>query len=74
MWGLSSYSELDTFCDACSWVSVLFGCLRLAFKFAESEYVSMVVFHYPLTYLCSTLFYPTKTEVPVQPWLLRFVI
>lgn len=36
--------RLDTFCDACSWVSVLFGCLGLAFKFAESEYVSKVVF------------------------------
>jgi len=34
--------RLDTFCDACSWVSVLFGCLGLAFKFAESEYVSKV--------------------------------
>ncbi|XP_062158482.1 ACD11 homolog protein [Alnus glutinosa] len=34
--------RLDTFCDACSWVSILFGCLGLAFKFAESEYVSKV--------------------------------
>jgi hypothetical protein len=40
----------------------------------ESEYICMVVFHYPLTYLCSTLFYPTEIEDPVQPWLLRFVI
>ncbi|PIN05955.1 hypothetical protein CDL12_21502 [Handroanthus impetiginosus] len=30
--------DLKTFCDACSLVSVLFGCLGKAFKFAESEY------------------------------------
>ncbi|KAK4765187.1 hypothetical protein SAY86_026277 [Trapa natans] len=34
--------RLDTFCDACSLVSVLFGCLGLAFKFAEMEYVTKV--------------------------------
>ncbi|KAL5553192.1 hypothetical protein UlMin_040593 [Ulmus minor] len=34
--------RLDTFCDACSHISILFGCLGLAFKFAELEYVSKV--------------------------------
>ncbi|XP_044493284.1 ACD11 homolog protein-like [Mangifera indica] len=34
--------RLDTFCDACSLVSVLFSCLGLAFKFAEMEYVAKV--------------------------------
>ncbi|KAJ7943176.1 Accelerated cell death 11 [Quillaja saponaria] len=34
--------RLDTFCKACSLVSVLFGCLGLAFKFAELEYVAKV--------------------------------
>ncbi|KAK6116350.1 hypothetical protein DH2020_049812 [Rehmannia glutinosa] len=34
--------DLKTFCDACSLVSILFGCLGLAFKFAELEYVSKV--------------------------------
>lgn len=34
--------RLDTFCEACSLVSVLFGCLGLAFKFAEMEYVAKV--------------------------------
>ncbi|XP_002529120.2 ACD11 homolog protein [Ricinus communis] len=34
--------RLDTFCDACSLVSVLFSCLGLAFRFAESEYVAKV--------------------------------
>ncbi|KAJ9140726.1 hypothetical protein P3X46_031336 [Hevea brasiliensis] len=34
--------RLDMFCDSCSLVSVLFSCLGLAFKFAESEYVSKV--------------------------------
>uniref|UniRef100_A0A7N0TCS9 Glycolipid transfer protein domain-containing protein n=1 Tax=Kalanchoe fedtschenkoi TaxID=63787 RepID=A0A7N0TCS9_KALFE len=34
--------HLSTFCHACSHVSVLFGCLGLAFKFAELEYVSKV--------------------------------
>ncbi|XVF86018.1 hypothetical protein PTKIN_Ptkin17bG0167100 [Pterospermum kingtungense] len=34
--------RLDTFCDACSLVSVLFNCLGLAFKFAEMEYVAKV--------------------------------
>ncbi|KAK9276658.1 hypothetical protein L1049_006194 [Liquidambar formosana] len=32
--------RLDTFCQACSLVSVLFGTLGIAFKFAQSEYVS----------------------------------
>ncbi|XP_047313671.1 ACD11 homolog protein-like [Impatiens glandulifera] len=34
--------RLKTFCDACSLVSVLFGSLGIAFKFAELEYVSKV--------------------------------
>lgn len=34
--------DLKTFCDACSLVSVLFGCLGKAFKFAELEYCSKV--------------------------------
>ncbi|KAJ4821871.1 hypothetical protein Tsubulata_026838 [Turnera subulata] len=34
--------ELETFCDACSLVSVLFSSLGLAFKFAECEYVAKV--------------------------------
>lgn len=36
--------RLLNFCDACSLVSVLFGCLGIAFKFAELEYVSKVGF------------------------------
>ncbi|XP_024993394.1 ACD11 homolog protein-like [Cynara cardunculus var. scolymus] len=34
--------KLKPFCDACSLVSVLFGCLGIAFKFAEMEYTSKV--------------------------------
>ncbi|KAI3976211.1 hypothetical protein MKX01_019157 [Papaver californicum] len=34
--------RLGTFSDACSLVSVLFGCLGIAFKFAEMEYVAKV--------------------------------
>ncbi|KAL5761434.1 hypothetical protein ACOSP7_017698 [Xanthoceras sorbifolium] len=34
--------RLDSFCDACSLVSVMFSYLGLAFKFAELEYVSKV--------------------------------
>lgn len=34
--------RLKPFCDACSLVSVLFGCLGIAFKFAEYEYCSKV--------------------------------
>ncbi|XP_051149530.1 ACD11 homolog protein-like isoform X2 [Andrographis paniculata] len=30
--------DLKTFCNACSLVSILFGCLGIAFKFAELEY------------------------------------
>ncbi|KAM7464352.1 hypothetical protein LguiA_032473 [Lonicera macranthoides] len=33
---------LKSFCDACSLVSVLFGCLGIAFKFAEMEYCAKV--------------------------------
>ncbi|XP_010066731.1 ACD11 homolog protein-like [Eucalyptus grandis] len=40
--GRSVELRLDKFCDACSLVSVLFGCLGLAFKFAEMEYVAKV--------------------------------
>lgn len=40
--GLNHDLDLKTFCDACSLVSVLFGCLGIAFKFAEMEYVSKV--------------------------------
>lgn len=35
---------LKPFCDACSLVSVLFGSLGIAFKFAEIEYVSKVCY------------------------------
>ena len=38
--------RLDTFCDACSLISILFGCLGLAFKFAELEYISKVLFFF----------------------------
>ncbi|OVA19036.1 Glycolipid transfer protein domain [Macleaya cordata] len=34
--------RLGTFSEACSLVSVLFGCLGIAFKFAEIEYVAKV--------------------------------
>nr|GMD13600.1 ACD11 homolog protein-like isoform X1 [Ipomoea batatas] len=34
--------KLKPFCEACSLVSVLFGCLGIAFKFAEIEYVAKV--------------------------------
>lgn len=34
--------RLDTFCEACTLVSVLFNSLGLAFKFAELEYVAKV--------------------------------
>nr|XP_043630140.1 ACD11 homolog protein-like [Erigeron canadensis] len=34
--------RLKPFCDACSLVSVLFGSLGIAFKFAEMEYTSKV--------------------------------
>ncbi|XP_042019764.1 ACD11 homolog protein-like [Salvia splendens] len=40
--GLHHDLDLKTFCDACSLVSVLFGCLGISFKFAEMEYVSKV--------------------------------
>ncbi|KAM0019844.1 putative glycolipid transfer protein superfamily [Helianthus debilis subsp. tardiflorus] len=34
--------RLKLFCDACSLISVLFGSLGIAFKFAEMEYTSKV--------------------------------
>lgn len=40
--GFDDDLDLKTFCDACSLVSVLFGTLGIAFKFAELEYVSKV--------------------------------
>lgn len=40
--GFSDDLDLKRFSDACSLVSVLFGCLGTAFKFAELEYCSKV--------------------------------
>ncbi|GFP86736.1 hypothetical protein PHJA_000817400 [Phtheirospermum japonicum] len=40
--GFNCDLDLKAFCDACSLVSILFGCLGIAFKFAELEYVSKV--------------------------------
>ncbi|KAI3763865.1 hypothetical protein L2E82_13863 [Cichorium intybus] len=34
--------RLKPFCEACTLVSVLFGCLGIAFRFAEMEYTSKV--------------------------------
>jgi hypothetical protein len=51
--------HLGTFCDTCSWFSVLFGCLGIAFKFAELEYVTRVVFlHHPLN-LSLPIYFPS---------------
>ncbi|VFQ66593.1 unnamed protein product [Cuscuta campestris] len=36
------FIRLKPFCEACSLVSVLFGCLGIAFKFAELEYAAKV--------------------------------
>lgn len=35
--------ELAAFSRACSYVSPLFGCLGIAFKFAEMDYVAKVI-------------------------------
>ncbi|XP_057485105.1 ACD11 homolog protein-like [Actinidia eriantha] len=40
--GNSNALQLKPFCEACSLVSVLFGSLGIAFKFAEYEYCSKV--------------------------------
>ncbi|XP_042032754.1 ACD11 homolog protein-like [Salvia splendens] len=40
--GFNGDLDLKSFCDACSHVSILFGCLGAAFKFAEFEYCSKV--------------------------------
>ncbi|KVH97635.1 Glycolipid transfer protein domain-containing protein, partial [Cynara cardunculus var. scolymus] len=40
--GISVDLYLKPFCEACSLVSVLFGCLGIAFKFAEMEYTAKV--------------------------------
>lgn len=34
--------DLKPFCEACSLISILFGSLGIAFKFAEMEYTSKV--------------------------------
>lgn len=48
---------LKPFCDACSLVSVLFGSLGIAFKFAEYEYCSKVRFISPLSLDAHVLLY-----------------
>ncbi len=40
--GMKFDLDLKSFCDASSLVSVLFGCLGVAFKFAEMEYTAKV--------------------------------
>ncbi|RDX88881.1 ACD11-like protein, partial [Mucuna pruriens] len=46
---------LDTFCEASSFVSILFRCLGLAFKFAELEYVAKLQGLLEASKTCSTL-------------------
>ncbi|KAL5210220.1 hypothetical protein ABZP36_005843 [Zizania latifolia] len=41
--------EVGAFARACSHVSVLFGCLGIAFKFAEMDYVAKARRHSPLS-------------------------
>jgi hypothetical protein len=41
--GAGGELRLDAFSKTCSLVSVLFSCLGLAFRFAESEYVAKVL-------------------------------
>lgn len=45
--------RLKPFCEACTLVSVLFGCLGIAFKFAEMEYTAKVFF---LSFLFVSIF------------------
>lgn len=60
--------RVDTFCQACSLVSVLFGCLGLAFKFAELEYFSKVSFLFrSLVYIFS------GSECNVKSWFITQV-
>lgn len=48
--GDSDYDlRLKPFCDACSLVSILFGCLGITFKFAELEYTSKVIHNFSLS-------------------------
>lgn len=48
--GGSDYDlRLKPFCDACSLVSILFGCLGITFKFAEMEYTSKVIHNFSLS-------------------------
>lgn len=42
--GSNEDMPLGKFCEACSRISILFSCLGIAFKFAELEYVSKVLF------------------------------
>ncbi|KAE9618758.1 hypothetical protein Lal_00047325 [Lupinus albus] len=46
---------LDTFCHACSFISVLFNSLGLAFKFAEMEYVAKLHTLVEASKTCDTL-------------------
>lgn len=46
--GFNGDLDLKSFCDACSHVSILFGCLGAAFKFAEFEYCSKVSLPHPI--------------------------
>lgn len=45
--GSNEDMPLGKFCEACSRISILFSCLGIAFKFAELEYVSKVLFSSP---------------------------
>ena len=54
--GNSNALQLKPFCEACSLVSVLFGSLGIAFKFAEYEYCSKVQFSLSLSLSLSLLY------------------
>lgn len=44
--------EVTPFSRACSFISPLFGCLGIAFKFAEMDYVAKVFVTFYLNYRC----------------------
>lgn len=49
--GAGNDLRLKAFCDACCDVSILFGCLGIAFKFAEMEYTGKVMLYYAFSFL-----------------------
>ena len=56
--------RLKPFCEACTLVSILFGCLGIAFKFAEMEYTAKVFF-----FICNFTYFDVILKISMKKFV-----